>query len=177
MAPPVGESTALSITLALFVLLAMAALLLVSVTVLVRLVRRFFAAPTPAVAEATTCAPARPPSIAVGAAEVRPSVTAFPKPEGNPAEEEPGRLAIWRARQLMRLGVEPLTAVEAALCGIDAAGVRSLIGRGCRPALAVTILLPDTDGHSRARSLPEAAGRGSLTPRHPAEALQAPPRG
>lgn len=177
VAPPVAESTVLSITLALLVLFAMSALVVGSVVVLVTLVRRFFAAPIPVPAEATTRAPTRPPSVAVGAAEVRPPVTALSNPEGNPAEEEPGRLALWRARQLMRFGVEPVTAVEAALCGIDAAGVRSLVARGCRPALAVTILLPDAPGPSRARSQPEAADRRNLRPRHRAEALDAPPRG
>lgn len=64
----------------------------------------------------------------------------------------------------MRLGVHPVNAIEAALCGVDAAGVRLLVTRGCRPELAVAILLPDAPAERLARSPAEATDRRILAP-------------
>jgi hypothetical protein len=51
-------------------------------------------------------------------------------------------LALWRYDQLMQLGVEPLVAAAAALAGVDASGVRSLVESGCPPLVALRILTP-----------------------------------
>jgi hypothetical protein len=50
---------------------------------------------------------------------------------------------VWRYRQLLQLDVDPVSAVEASLAGVDAAYVRSLTRRGCPPALALSIATPD----------------------------------
>lgn len=51
-------------------------------------------------------------------------------------------LALWRYDQLVQLGVEPPAAAAAALAGVDASGVRSLVESGCPPLVALRILTP-----------------------------------
>jgi hypothetical protein len=51
-------------------------------------------------------------------------------------------LALWRYDQLVQLGVEPVTAAAAALVGVDASAVRSLVESGCSPLVALRILAP-----------------------------------
>lgn len=164
MAPPAGEATALSIALALIVLLAMLGLLVGSAIVLLKLVRAVFSTPAAAGQQTPRRASPSPARVAggmVGAAEHQPR-TAAPSSEGERVESEPARLALWRSRQLMRLGVHPVNAIEAALCGVDAAGVRLLVTRGCRPELTVAILLPDAPAERLARSPAEATDRRIL---------------
>ncbi|MGH3003863.1 MAG: hypothetical protein ACRDM1_14580 [Gaiellaceae bacterium] len=49
-------------------------------------------------------------------------------------------LAAWRYRQLLQVGLDPVTAAEASLAGIDVAAVRGLVERGCSAPLALQIL-------------------------------------
>jgi len=60
--------------------------------------------------------------------------------EGGSEELDP---AVWAFQQLVRLGIDPVTALGAALAGVDCAAVRSLVERGCPAALALSILAPD----------------------------------
>jgi hypothetical protein len=60
---------------------------------------------------------------------------------------------VWRFRQLVRLGVDPVTALGASLAGVDCAAVRSLVERGCPAALALSILEPEEDS---VRGVPSA---------------------
>lgn len=54
---------------------------------------------------------------------------------------EARRIALWRYAQARRLGVEPLQARLFAESAADLGELRALTGRGCAPALAVTIVL------------------------------------
>jgi len=100
----------------------------------------------------------RPRVRSVPAAPARPVAPAARRRRTPPRRATPsGReaLAVWRYRQLLQLEVDPLTAAQAALAGIDAASVRSLIELGCPVELALAIVAPDE------RAVPAGATRSS----------------
>ncbi len=125
-------AAALLVALALAGGVAMLLLCVAVVVLLARLGRALIGTPkTP---------PAAPPPRRV-ASTVRLRVT---RPVRRPSSHE--ALAVWRYRQLLQLEVDPLTAAQAALSGIDAASVRSLTELGCPTELALAIVAPDERG-------------------------------
>jgi len=136
----------LSVLLALFLLFVMFALFVGSIVVLVKLVRLVFA---------DTDVRLRRRVVLVGAPErvgelesvsaVAGAAGSTVASGGDARDGEPLAVAMWRYRQLLDLGVEPLTAAGAALAGVDTTAVRSLVDHGCSPRLALSILEPDDE--------------------------------
>lgn len=113
-----------------------------TIVVLVKLTRRF-------VAREPATSAMHPPRPAVTVAQTaltrrlgRGTRAAHASPRGTRAASHREVLAVWRYRQLLQLDVDPVAALGASLGGIDTAAVRSLIGRGCPPDLAVEIVAP-----------------------------------
>lgn len=138
----------MSIVLALVFTVVLVALVAVGIVVAATFARTIFSAPA-APSPARSIAPVR-----AGAPPPRPRAALSSEIERARVDERPMRLATWRYRELVRLGVEPVAAADAALRGVDAGGVRSLVDHGCEPALAVDILLPDDDRAGRAEPSP-----------------------
>lgn len=126
----------LSVLLALFLLFVMFALCVCSVVVLVKLVRLVFSGTDTRQRRRVVLVGAPEPALAGGASATGAS-------SGGSPGTDPHAVATWRYRQLLELGVEPLTAAGAALAGVDATSVRSLVDHGCSPRLALSILEPD----------------------------------
>ena len=54
----------------------------------------------------------------------------------------PDAVVEWRFDELERAGYDPLNALRLAVAsGVDLAGAREIVRRGCSPALAASILL------------------------------------
>ncbi len=110
----------LSVAVALLALLVMAMLVVGSGVLLVYVAR--------AICGGARTEPARQPADA--------GVIRAAAPADLPARET-DPVAVWCYRQLVHLGLDPVTALGATLAGVDSARVRSLVRRGCPPALAV----------------------------------------
>src|SRR5438128_19824 len=67
-----------------------------------------------------------------------PASGAGPSNSGGLADGE--RVLAWRYRQLLELGLDPMSAVELAASTVDLGAMRSLVGRGCPASLASQIL-------------------------------------
>lgn len=74
--------------------------------------------------------------------ERRPRATAAPA-SAPPPELDLAEAGVRRYNELLEMGIDPVTAVEAALADVDIPALRGLLERSCPPELALRILEDD----------------------------------
>ena len=132
----------LAMLVGFFALVAILALIVSTIVLIVRFVRRVSAN------ESINRRPSIPTRPALAGSRVRtlvggPAATVERAVGDGTQATNPASLATWRYGQLLELDVDPITAIGAALAGVDPGSVRALVECGCPPLLALSILEPD----------------------------------